>query len=280
MGGTSLLGQYIIKSLEESPDFSIYITVRKINARVINFYSPKTKIVQFEFKINEVERIQKIIKEIKPDIIINCIISLNKSEVNFSEMILTNSFFPQHINDVCRQNLDTYFFIQISSDAVFDGQAGNFSENNHSLPLNFYGLTKLAGELQGPNCLNIRTSFYGPNLLSKNKTIGFFDWALNTNEVLSGFKNYFFSGLSTIRLADEIKNILIEDEIRGTLHIAAQRISKLELLLLINENSNKKEILICGEPRVNMTLVSNYRPNYSMTHEEMVQELFTFLQLH
>ena len=275
-GGTSLLGQYLIKSLEESSNFLLYTTVRNIEDLDNNFYKPETEIIQFEFSKNEIGKLDEIIKEIEPAIIINCIALLNKKEVTSSEMIFTNSFLPQYINEVCRKNLTTYFFIQISSDAVFKGKMGDYSESSSTIPLNFYGLTKLTGEINDSNCLNIRTSFYGPNLLSTSKNSGFFDWIVKSTGVLSGYKNYFFSGLSTIRLADEIKTILLKNELRGTVHIAAQKISKLELLLLINNNSNKKEVVSCEEPRTDLTLISDYRLKYPATHEEMVHELFTF----
>lgn len=276
LGGTSLLGQYIVKSLELDSNFSVCTTVRNPEKIVTNFYKPETEVLQFEFSINEIDIFDELIKRVKPEIIINCIAVLRGSKEDNSKMILINSFFPQYINEACRRNLNKYFLIQISSDAVFNGQTGDYSEINQPVPLNFYGLTKLAGEVQDLNCLNIRTSFYGPNLIFTNKYNGFFDWIVNTNEIMSGLKNYFFSGLSTIRLADEIKSILVRNELRGIVHIAAQKISKLELLIIINNKANKQKVLSCDEPKVNLTLVSNYRPEYTVTHEEMVKELIIF----
>lgn len=53
-------------------------------------------------------------------------------------------------------------FVYISTDYVFDGERGNYREEDTPNPINFYSLTKLLGEIavrQFPRTLIIRTSF-------------------------------------------------------------------------------------------------------------------------
>ena len=85
------------------------------------------------------------IDKVQPDIIINC---AAYTDVDGSE---TNKKLARKVNVIGLQNLirashpNTYF-IQISSDYIFDGNAGPYSENDHSYPINYYGKTKLEAE--------------------------------------------------------------------------------------------------------------------------------------
>ena len=95
--------------------------------------------------ITERSDVVRTVNEINPDIIINC---AAYTDVDQSER---NKDLAHMVNVVGLQNLiyasdhDTYF-VQISSDYVFEGDAGPYSENDHTYPINYYGKTKLEAE--------------------------------------------------------------------------------------------------------------------------------------
>ena len=127
--------------------------------------------------ITERSDVARTINEINPDIIINC---AAYTDVDGSER---NKDLAHMVNVVGLQNLihasdhNTYF-IQISSDYVFDGDSGPYSEDDHTYPLNYYGKTKLEAEniLRGSRrkYLIIRTNvLYSEDLTFK---ANFFAW--------------------------------------------------------------------------------------------------------
>jgi dTDP-4-dehydrorhamnose reductase len=100
-----------------------------------------------------------------PDIIINCV-AIKSDKVNIEPINSIN------INIIGSCNLSKYCInnnkrlVYISTDYVYSGKKGNYSENDPILPHNDYAWTKLGGETPVKlvkNHLIIRTSF-GENL--------------------------------------------------------------------------------------------------------------------
>ena len=101
----------------------------------------------------------------------------------------------------------------ISTDSVFNGKEGNYSETEIPAPLNYYAFTKFAGELKvlefcEKNCLIVRTNIYGLNQPFRN-TIA--EWALKewaNNKQINGFEDVYFNALYTGQLAEILKNLI------------------------------------------------------------------------
>jgi dTDP-4-dehydrorhamnose reductase len=122
--------------------------------------------------------------------------------------------------------------IFISTDCVFSGKKGFYSELDNPDPIDVYGQTKLLGEPSGKNVLTIRTSIIGHEL---NNSQGLLEWFLSQNKVCKGYTSAFFSGFPTTYLAKIFLEFIISNEFSGLYHIASKPISKYELLLLIKE---------------------------------------------
>ena len=139
--------------------------------------------------ITERSDVENTIKEINPDIIINCAAytDVDGSEENKNQAHMVNVAGLQNL--ILASNYNTYF-VHISSDYVFDGNAGPYSEEDHTYPINYYGKTKLEAEntLRGSRrkYLILRTNvLYCENLLFKSN---FFAWvykSLTNNKSIS-----------------------------------------------------------------------------------------------
>ena len=84
------------------------------------------------------------------------------SQKNYLKSIHVNSLFPHLLSDYCSE-IGTRL-IHISTDCVYSGNKGNYSENDIPDPLDFYGRSKLLGELSNNNAITIRTSIIGPEI--------------------------------------------------------------------------------------------------------------------
>ena len=124
--------------------------------------------------------------------------------------------------------------IHISTDCVFSGRKGNYSEDDLPDPPDLYGRSKLLGEVEGKNCLTIRTSMIGRELKG---THGLLEWLLSQRDAqVRGFKRAIFSGFTTQALADTIEEIVSEHRgLNGVWHVAAEPITKFDLLTLVKQ---------------------------------------------
>jgi dTDP-4-dehydrorhamnose reductase len=146
--------------------------------------------------ITKPREIEKIILEIRPDIILNCAAYTNVDEsedvgmkANFDINTLGTTYLAHAAN---RYGID---FITISTDYVFDGRKEDgYNENDIQNPINSYGLAKYLGEKLTreayPNSIIVRTSWlYGGELYGSRKEMGTYKNFVNTMLRLSGNQN-------------------------------------------------------------------------------------------
>ena len=96
--------------------------------------------------------VYKTISRIEPDVIVNsaALTDVDKCEVNPQLARDLNSTSVEYLVGSAKES--SCFFVQISTDFVFDGTTGNYSENDRPNPINQYGLTKLSGEEAAKKC--------------------------------------------------------------------------------------------------------------------------------
>jgi dTDP-4-dehydrorhamnose reductase len=132
--------------------------------------------------------------------------------------------------------------IHISTDCVFSGANGFYSENDVPDALDLYGISKLHGEIDYLNTLTIRTSIIGHELSSNLSLV---DWFLAQEGAVKGYKNAIFSGLPNIEIARVILDYVIpKSNLSGLIHLSANPISKYDLLMLISEQYRKSITII------------------------------------
>ncbi len=211
----------------------------------------------FNLDISNTQELQKIIAEYQFDFVINCIGILNKdAENNPAKAIWFNSYFPHFLEEITKNTATK--IIHISTDCVFNGKKGGYTENDFKDGVGFYAQSKALGELDNEKDITIRTSIIGPEL---NKTgIGLFHWFMSQpeNAPLKGYSQAFWSGLTTIELANVLLYI-IENNISGILQVAPKtKIDKYELLKLFNEvfRNNSHQIIADDHYKVDKSMIS------------------------
>ncbi len=170
-----------------------------------------------ECDITSKDSIKKIIHEFNPSIILHCASLTNvdqcETEKDATEKI--NVLSTKYLVN-CIDNKDTKL-IYISTDAVYDGIKGNFSENDNINPLNYYGLSKYKGELEiakKENSLVFRTNIFGWNIQDKESLGEWIFSELKANRTINGFKDASFSSIYTLEFA-RIIDIAIQSDLSG-----------------------------------------------------------------
>jgi dTDP-4-dehydrorhamnose reductase len=264
LGVLGMAGHIMAEYLENSKKYTIYGIAR----------SGESKYVSKNLDVTGFDLLENYIQEIKPDIIINCIgILVSKSNDELTTAIQINSYLPHFLSELGRKS--NFKFIHISTDCVFSGKDGQYTETSFKDGDDNYARTKSLGEVINDKDLTIRTSIIGPEL--KNNGTGLLDWFLKQDKEISGYTKAYWSGVTTLELAKQTV-ALLEQNIVGLYQLCPkEKISKYELLKLFNIIWDKKIIIAENDNyHVDKSLVctrsdfkyANSRPEYKSMLEE------------
>lgn len=185
-------------------------------------------------RVEDVSSIEKAIESCRPEAIVNAI-GVIKQLLGPNDVVRAlevNSIFPHRLKDIALTSGSRV--ITVSTDCVFDGSDGDYSETDPPTARDLYGMSKLLGELDAPGCLTLRTSMIGRELGSKNSIV---EWFLaNRSGRVEGFRRAMYSGLTTIELSAVIESLIIDHPgLDGLFNVGGEPITKYDLLTLINE---------------------------------------------
>lgn len=229
--------------------------------------------------VSDSSKLENIIQSNNFDVVINCIGLLNKTaEDNPQLAVWYNSYFP-HLLGFWGDKYD-FKLIHLSTDCVFSGKEGEYKEDSFKNGIGFYAQSKALGEVINDRDLTFRTSIIGPEL--KTNGIGLFHWFMNQNDTISGYKDVYWSGVTTIELAEAIHNSIQQDLVGLYQLVNNYKISKYNLIKEFNSvfRDNKIEIQPNSKYKIDKSLVNtrndfNYEvPSYSSMIKEMRQWMF------
>lgn len=232
IGAGGMLGHKLYQSF--SNRFETFATLRKDfnEYQSIGIFSRNSIFDNLEAE--NLEIINKIVQEIKPDAIVNAvgIIKQLPNSNNIIETLKINSIFPHQLSEIASANGSR--LICISTDCVFSGKKGNYTEDDLPDASDLYGKSKNLGEVVNNDFLTIRTSIIGREIGSKHSLL---DWFLsNEGKKVKGFKKAVFSGFPTFVLADILADIIEKfEDLNGLYHISSEPINKFDLLNIIKD---------------------------------------------
>jgi dTDP-4-dehydrorhamnose reductase len=238
LGGSGMLGHTLFRCLSEDSSLDVFATVR--SSKELSGWLPaeRLKKVCRDVDIHQIDRLVKVFAEVRPNLVVNCIgiIKQVPEALDPIATITTNALLPHRIAGLC--GAAGARMIQISSDCVFDGEQGSYTENDFSNAADLYGRTKLLGETTHPHCITLRTSIIGHELKGN---YGLVEWFLSQEKVVYGYRKVIYSGFPTIELARIIRDYVIPNsEMTGLYHVSSNPISKYELLKLIKDQYGKQ----------------------------------------
>lgn len=189
-----------------------------------------------DIDVLEFDRLTQLVCDLKVEVILNCVgITKRNPDINNMELaIATNALFPHRLANWARKSKTRV--IHFSTDCVFDGTSGPYTEHCVTTAVDTYGKTKALGEIDYPHTLTIRSSFIGREIKAKTELL---EWALsNRGKKIRGYGRAFYSGVSTICMARVIRKIITDhQDLTGIYQLATDTpISKLQLLKQINQS--------------------------------------------
>ncbi len=228
LGANGMLGHGMFHTFAQDARFHVTGTIRSNADQRFFTRTAHTEILS-GIDVEHQDNLTRIIAQTRPDIIINCI-GLVKQLAEANDPLLAvpiNTMLPHRLAllaDAARARL-----IHISTDCVFAGTTGLYSEDDFADADDLYGRSKYLGELHdAPHAITLRTSIIGHELHGNRSLI---NWFLSQHGSTRGYRRAIFSGLPTIELARVVRDYVIpRPELYGLYHVAAAPINKFDLL--------------------------------------------------
>lgn len=216
LGSQGMVGHVVFAYFKELTNYDTHGLARSVGEDVSTVLD-----------VRDFKNLEDYLKQEKFDYVINCIgVLIQSSEKNKSDAILLNSYLPNFLAECGLQY--GYKLIHISTDCVFSGREGSYTETSECDGYSTYARTKILGEIANEKDLTIRTSVIGPELKSYGE--GLLNWFLTQKDEISGYSNVFWTGVTTYELAKALV-YFIEENVSGIFQLVPDhKISKYELL--------------------------------------------------
>jgi len=235
LGGEGMLGHKVFQTLSATlPDVCCTVLGRKAEEayrRIDLFQTPQ---VLDGIDITDFARLAGLLEERRPETVVNCIgIVKQRAEADESiPSIEINSLLPHRLAEVCRPWGGRV--IHFSTDCVFSGRRGGYTEEDVPDAEDLYGRTKFLGETAAENAVTLRTSIIGRELFHFRSLL---EWFLGQDHrTVKGFRGAIYSGVTTNHMADLVAQLITDHPgLSGLYHVVAEPIPKYDLLGLLRE---------------------------------------------
>jgi len=232
LGASGMLGNAMFRVLDEHEDLEVFGTAR--SNEVERFFPAKiSQRLMTGIDVANQDVLMNTFCQVRPKVVINCV-GLIKQLAEASDplrSIPVNALLPHRLARLC--DVSGARLVHISTDCVFSGETGGYTESDLSDARDLYGVSKYLGEVHYPDSITLRTSIIGHALNSSN---GLIDWFLGQQGQCRGFTRALFSGLPTVTLAQIVRDVIIPDSgLHGLYHVGADPITKFDLLKLVAE---------------------------------------------
>jgi dTDP-4-dehydrorhamnose reductase len=238
LGATGMLGHTLLRHLSIRPELAVFATVRSSNGLDRWFSGDLLERIHPGVDADNVDSVLRVLGEVRPEVVINCI-GVIKQLASAKDPLVTipiNTLFPHRLALACKAAGSR--LIHISTDCVFSGAKGMYTENDPSDADDLYGKSKYLGEVDYPHCVTLRTSIIGHEL---NTCCSLIDWFLAQEEPVKGFTRAIYTGFPTVEMARIIAEYVIPHEsLRGLYQVSSEPISKYDLLQLVAEQYGKR----------------------------------------
>lgn len=236
LGGTGMLGHKLWQVFNQTKEFDTWVTLRSTyqTQAHLNLFDMSRTIENVD--AYNFESVEAAITQCEPDVVVNAVGIVKQLPIAKDPIscLTVNSLFPHKAQAIC-DSIGARF-IHISTDCVFSGKKGNYTEEDYTDPEDLYGMSKLVGEVTSGTALTLRTSIIGREI-SKMSHLGLIEWFLsNNNEAVNGFTKAIYTGFPTIVLAQIVADIIKNHrDLSGLFHVSTDPINKYELLCLVRD---------------------------------------------
>lgn len=240
LGGDGMLGHKLLEHFQASHETRVTLRQDLSAYRGIGLFRRGNSFSGID--VRSTERLIEVLSEFRPQVVLNAvgIVKQRRTARESTPSLEINALLPHRLAVLCRM-VDARLVL-MSTDCVFSGTRGNYTEEDQADATDLYGRTKYLGEVGEPNCVTLRTSIIGLELARKASLI---EWYLAQRGTIRGFDNAIYTGFTTTEIARVIERILTcHAGLSGTWHVASAPITKYDLLQRLTSKLNRRDIVI------------------------------------
>lgn len=235
LGATGMLGHKLFQTLRERfPDTCAALRGAVGDAPYAGVELFRYGNVVERINVANLDKLSALLRELEPHVVVNCagVIKQRAEAKAAIPSLMINAVLPHHLAMLCAQWGGR--LIHFSTDCVFSGRRGNYTEEDKSDAEDLYGKTKALGEVTTFNTLTLRTSIIGRELMHQQSLL---EWFLRQNfKRVQGFTHAIYSGVTTNYLAEVVSQVIQDHpDLSGLYQVTGQTISKYDLLCLLRE---------------------------------------------
>lgn len=231
LGASGMLGSAVFREFDGHAPHDVWGLVR--SEAFLPYFSPaqQRRILSGVDVLDDVA-LRAAFERVRPDVVINCVGLIKQKEHVEDPLVVLpiNAMLPHRLASLCAPG--NVRLMHISTDCVFSGRKGMYTEDDPSDAEDLYGKSKYIGELRdAAHAVTLRTSIVGRELNSSRALV---DWFLAQQGAVHGFRRSIFSGMTTIELARVMRDVVLPDaSLHGLYHVSSAPISKFDLLKLV-----------------------------------------------
>jgi dTDP-4-dehydrorhamnose reductase len=244
LGASGMLGSMAVRYLRANPELTVACTARQpLKAPYLPGEAIPFSLASEHDLAAAIRRLRDVFQA---DYILNCIGVINvdcrdHDLAGVLRAVQVNALFPHAL----AQALDFAGWharvIHITTDCVYSGSAGQYDEQAVADPPDFYGKSKLLGEVQHERWLNLRCSVIGPDPVRRRS---FLEWVLSQprSATVPGYEHHRWNGVTSLQYARFCEELMRENrfaELRArgpTVHyVPNAAVTKYELVQHVNE---------------------------------------------
>lgn len=198
----------------------------------------------FEVDVCDPSSVESALADFRPDIVINAVGIVKQHALSQDRLtsIEVNALAPHRLAKFC-QAINARL-ITFSTDCVFSGKKGAYTENDPADAEDVYGLTKALGEVHDMNALTLRTSTIGLELNPAHRH-GLIEWFLAAKGQVRGFRQAIYTGVITKELCRVVETIICHHpDLHGVYQLAAKPINKYDLLAILAQKLHRSDVSI------------------------------------
>ena len=230
LGASGMLGNAVLRLFARSAGYEAVGSIRSASALRLLPEDLRERVI-CGVDVEQFDGLAGLLSTERPDVVINCIGLVKQLTAADDPLVAIpiNALLPHRLARLCA--LTGARLVHMSTDCVFDGTRGMYSEAHTPDAKDLYGLSKYLGEVDCAHAITLRTSIIGHELSGAHSLVG---WFLAQQGRVKGFRRAIFSGLPTVELARVIRDyVLPHADLRGVYHVSTAPINKFDLLTLI-----------------------------------------------
>jgi len=238
LGGDGMLGHQLLKSWRNGHE--VLVTLHGGPDRYSRYDLFNEANSYYGVDVRDFAAIESAVRDFRPEAVVNAV-GIVKQRAAAHEAIISlevNSLLPHLLSRLCGETGAR--LVHVSTDCVFSGAKGMYTEDDLEDARDLYGRSKLLGEVHYENAITLRTSIIGLELARKKSLI---EWFIGQKGRVKGFTRAIYSGFTTLEMARIIERVLTDHpDLSGLWHVASDPINKYELLAMLSAFLERDDI--------------------------------------